>query len=303
MAYGLSDLRQRAVLNLSTQRQDTDVAFGPSDFGGGAAVWQSGAIPSVDDAGNIYVVAADGSFNADQGGSNYGDTVLKLRLDASGFHVADWFAPSDFACIDATDLEIGSGGVVQIPGSRLGLTVSKEGRVFLLNLDSLGKLAPGDTQIPQQFLAGANACFPGVGSDHAEGLDWQRLYGNPTFWNGNIYLAPSNTTLRQYAFQNGLINPSPISQSPNITGARGGHTVVSQDSSGNGIVWMYEKSQNGNAILHAYNAANVGNELWNSNLNPRDFMGTGISFGTPVVASGHVFVTFDKALAIYGLLQ
>jgi hypothetical protein len=35
----------------------------------------------------------------------------------------------------------------------------------------------------------------------------------------------------------------------------------------------------------------------------RDAMGTGIGFGTPVVAGGKVIVTFDEVVAIYGILK
>jgi hypothetical protein len=303
MAYDAATLQQRATFLPTPDHQADDPAFGPADHGGGGSVWQAGAIPSVDSAGNIYVVAADGSFNADQNGHNYGDSVLKLRLVGNSFQVVDWFTPANQACLDVADLEIGSGGVTLLPGSARGVTVNKEGRVYLLNLDSLGKYNPaGDTQIPQQFLAGANSCYDGIGSAHAEGTDWNRLYGNPSYWNGNLYLAPSNATLRQYKYS-GTLNPTPAAQSPSITGQRGGQTVVSAQGNQDAIVWMYEKSNNGTAVLHAYDATDISRELWNSNMNPRDLMGTGISFGTPIVADGRVITAFDKAVVIYSLLQ
>lgn len=303
MAYDPATLQQRAAFTSTPQHQADDVAFGPSDHGGGGAIWQGGASPSIDSAGNLYVVGADGSFNADQGGQNYGDSVLKLRLNGNAFQVVDWFTPSNEACVDAADLELGSGGVALLPTGNLGVTINKEGRIYLLNLGSLGHSNPTDAQIPQQFLAGSNTCYDGVGPDHAEGTDWNRLYGNPSHWNGNIYLAPANTTLRQYSLANGLINTTPIAQSPSATGQRGGNTVVSAQGNQNAIVWMYEKSANGNAILHAYDATNIARELWNSNMSGNDAMGVGVSFGTPVVADGQVITAYDKSLVIYGLKQ
>jgi hypothetical protein len=80
MAFDPSTLQQIAVFNPTTQAQSTDAASGPSDYGGGGAFWQGGAAPAVDGDGNIYLNAADGSFNASTGGKNYGDTLLKLRL-------------------------------------------------------------------------------------------------------------------------------------------------------------------------------------------------------------------------------
>lgn len=308
MAYNPATLQQIAVFTTSPDFQAQDYAFGPADFGGGASIWQGGATPSVDSAGNIYVVPADGSFNADTGGRNYGDTVLRLRLNGDRFEVMDWFAPSNHPCVDPADMEIGSGGFTLLPdvggGRSLGLTVNKEGRLYVLDANNLGTLAPGDTQIPQQFMVGANVCYDGLGPEHAEGTDWERLYGNPSYWNGNIYLAPSNGQLRQFAIQNGQINPTPVALSPTKTGLRGGNTVVSSNGNQNAIVWMYEKAAGDRAVLHAYDATNVSRELWNSNINfGRDAMGTGSSFGVPVVANGRILATYGKAVAVYGLLQ
>ena len=96
----------------------------------------------------------------------------------------------------------------------------------------------------------------------------------------------------------------PVAQSPSAYGLRGGNTVVSSNGTQNGIVWAYEKSTSGRAILHAYDATQISSELWNSNMNAgRDQMGTGIGFGTPVVVNGKVIVTSDNAVTTYGLLK
>jgi hypothetical protein len=310
MAYDATTLQQKAVFNSTTQHQGIDVAFGPADFGGGGAFWQGGAAPSMDAAGNIYIVAADGSLNAQQGGSNYGDAVLKLSLQNGAFQVVDWFAPSNYACVDPSDLEIGSGGVALLPASAaagrvLAAVVNKEGRLYLLDTNNLGKYDPADAQIPQQLMVGQQQCTPGMSNGYAEGPDWQRLYGNPSYWNGNLYLAPSDDTLKQYQFSNGKLNGTPFAQSPTTYGLRGGNTVVSSNGDQAAIVWAYEKSLNGGgAILHAYDATNVAQELWTSSQNPaRDGMGVGVGFGTPVVIDGRVIVTCEKYVVVYGQLS
>jgi len=118
-----------------------------------------------------------------------------------------------------------------------------------------------------------------------------------------MYAQPSSLVLKQYQLQNGTFNPTPIAQSPSAAGLRGGNTVVSANGNQSGIVWAYEKSASGRAILHAYDATLVSNELWNSNMNPRDLMGTGTGFGVPVIADGRVIVTYDDSVAVYGKLQ
>ena len=56
--------------------------------------------------------------------------------------------------------------------------------------------------------------------------------------------------------------------------------------------------------LHAFDAANVSTELWNSTMNPsRDGFGNFAKFVPPLVANGKVYVaTWSNQLAVYGLL-
>jgi len=310
MAFDPSTLQQTAVFNPTTQAQSTDAASGPSDYGGGGAFWQGGAPPAVDGAGNIYLNAADGSFNASTGGKNYGDTLLKLSLSGASFQVVDSFTPANADCIDLHDLELGSGGVALLPsdftnGISLAAAFSKEGRLFIVNRDQLGGFnAGGDNQIPLEFMVGEQSCSAAITSDVAEGPGWNRLYGNPAYWNGNLYAAASSLPLKQYQFQGGLPNLAPIAVSPSSYGLRGGNIVVSANGTQNGIVWVNEKSASSQGILHAYNATNVATELWNSSMSgDRDAMGTGIGFGVPIVFGGRVIVASANSVDIFGLLQ
>ena len=310
MAFDPSTLKQIAVFNPTPQYQSVDAASGPSDYGGGGAFWQGGAAPAVDADGNIYINAADGSFNADQGGNNYGDTMLKLQLNGNSFKIVDWFTPSDAACIDLHDLELGSGGVALLPGdftngSKYAAAYSKEGRFFLVNTATMGKYNPGgDNQIAQEFMVGDYTCSDTITSDVAEGPTWNRLYGTPSYWNGNVYAAASTSPLKQYQFQNGLLNPTPSAVSPTSFGMRGANTVVSSNGTQNGIVWASEKTAAGQGILHAYDATDVSKELWNSMMNAgRDQLGQGIGFATPVVAEGRVIIAYDTSVGIFGLVQ
>lgn len=309
MAFDPATLNLQAAFNPTTQFQANDSAGGPADHGGGGAFWQGGAAPSIDGSGNIYLNAADGSFNADQGGTNYGDTMLKLRLSGGAFQVVDWFTPFNQACIDSADLEIGSGGVILLPtsdtgGTKLAASVSKEGRFYLVNTDTMGHYNPsGDDQIIQQFMIGEHSCTSET-AGAAEGTGWNRLYGDVSYWNGNLYAQASNLPLKQYQFNNGMFNPTPVAQSPTASGLRGGNTVISSNGTQNGIVWAYEKSASGRGILHAYDATSVSNELWNSGMNAgRDQLGTGVAFAAPVVAEGRIIVTTDLTVVVYGALQ
>ena len=58
------------------------------------------------------------------------------------------------------------------------------------------------------------------------------------------------------------------------------------------------------AVLHAYDATNLANELYNSNqAGSRDQFGPGNKFITPIVSNGRVFVGTQTGVAVFGLLQ
>src|SRR5262249_20832000 len=123
-------------------------------------------------------------------------------------------------------------------------------------------------------------------------------------WNGNLYAGAANAPLKQYQFQSGLPNPTPTAVSPSAYGYRGGNSVVSANGKQDGIVWVNEKYVGDQGILHAYDATNVANELWNSNMNAdRDALGTGVGFGVPVVADGRVLVASENVLNVFGLFH
>ncbi len=305
MAYDAKTLKRTAVFSPATQYQAQDAANGAADHGGGGAFWAAGAAPSIDSAGNIYVIAADGSFNANAGGQNYGDSVLKLKLSNGSFQLVDYYTPANYACLDTADLEIGSGGLLLLPsgagaGQPLAITGSKEGRLYLLNTSNLGKFDSADAQIPQQFLVGNKACQPGQGAAGADDPGWERLYGNATYWNGSVYLAPSNTDLRQYRFSGGILSTTPASRSVTTFLNRGANTVVSANGSADAIVWAETKDAKSAMGLHAYDANNVSHELWNN------YMGTnvlypGVRFATPVVVDNKVIAAGKNDVFIYGL--
>src|SRR3954449_10146566 len=91
----------------------------------------------------------------------------------------------------------------------------------------------------------------------------------------------------------------------------GGFLCVSANgmTPGSGIVWASHPFS-GNAqgqvrpgILHAYDAQNVANELWNSEMvSARDSVGNFAKYVPPTVANGKVYLaTFSNRLNVYGL--
>jgi hypothetical protein len=79
--------------------------------------------------------------------------------------------------------------------------------------------------------------------------------------------------------------------------------AVSANASSNGIMWAHENSNP--AVLHAYDAHNLGRELYNSSqaAGGRDHFGPGNKFITPMIADGKVFVGTQSGVAVVGLLH
>ena len=88
----------------------------------------------------------------------------------------------------------------------------------------------------------------------------------------------------------------------------GATPVVSAHGSRDGIVWLLQSKPFGSAdrpaILHAYDAADVGTELWTSEQDAaRDRAGTALRFNIPSVWNGQVYVGTRGGVDVYGLLQ
>ena len=306
-AFDAATLQQRALWN-STPR------------GGNGGIWQSGQGPAADDTGHLYLVTGNGSFSADQpGGSDYGNSFVKLKLDGGAFKVEDYFTPCNQKWLDEKDLDFGSAGPLLILGTTLTLTGGKEGVIYLLGRNNLGKYAgpggPGcaNPNVVQAFMGTAL-------HTHGAGTTWGHIHSAPVFWKGpdgsRVYVWGENDRLRAFTLAAGKFsNPQQpvksIYQPPD--GMPGGMLSVSSNGtrSGSGIVWATvpldgdaNKNRGVQGMLIAVDAQNVSRQLWTSELaGQRDRLGLFAKFVPPTVAGGKVFVATygDKEpLRIYG---
>jgi len=276
-------------------------------------IWMSGAPPSADSEGNIYVAIGNGSVGVrgDPGDRlNRGESLVKLTRHADTLRVASWFTPWNWEGLEAGDIDFGSTGVLLIPGTRLALVGSKEGKLYLANRDHLGGMSRSnaDTNIVQSFQV-------------TDTEPPNNIHSTPVWWNGPsaafAYVWGESDYLRQYQFNQSagrfLLPEVAKSPAPAPKGMPGGFLSLSADgaSAGTGILWASHPSsgdanrQTRPGILHAYNAENVGEELWNSEQNRgRDAVGNFAKFCPPTVANGKVYLaTFSKRLDVYGLRE
>ncbi len=109
----------------------------------GAGIWMSGGGPAADAAGNIYFTTGNGTFvNPGPDGGDYGDSVVKLAPD--GKTVLDSFTPYNEVYLDSQRprLRLRRHHAPARParrGPHLAVTSGKDGTIYLLNRDNLGK--------------------------------------------------------------------------------------------------------------------------------------------------------------------
>ena len=289
IGYNTSDLTQPPV------------TFNATPSGSQAGIWMSNHGPAADDQGNIYLSTGNGTFD---GTSNFGESFLKLSRNPGGLAVASWFAPYNWSSLNGSDLDLGTGGVLLIPGTSLMLSGGKAGVLYLVNRDNMGGMSQGtsDTNIVQSWSIGSHA-----------------IHCGPVWWTGPngsfAYIwAASADHLRQFQFlSTQKFNPINFASGRTAggSGQAGGTLSLSANgtNSGSGILWAaVNTSQNANqavvaGTLHAYNAENVATELWSSDLiSSRDSLGSLAKFVAPTVANGKVYMaTFSNALNVYGL--
>jgi hypothetical protein len=124
-------------------------------------------------------------------------------------------------------------------------------------------------------------------------------YSSPEFWNGHVYVSGVNDHVKEFTLSNSLLS-GPVSMSPQTYGYPGATATVSANGTKNGIVWTVEPAK---AILHAYDATNLSNELYNSKQNAtRDALGSNVKFAPPTVVNGRVYVGTKTQLVVYGIL-
>jgi hypothetical protein len=277
-------------------------AYNTTPDGDGAGLWMAGSGPSADSNGNVYFGTANSMPNATgifSVPNDLSNSVVKLSMIGGKFALVDYFAPFNTLCLTHDDLDLGSTGVLLLPdgtgGRNLAVTASKEGRIYLLDRDNLGKFnSGGDIQIIQSILINPTAC----GTTGFDANSPMRIYGAPTYWNGNVYLGSAFGPLRQYSITSGklaLVTKGTYTYPASGQNGRGPIPIVSANGTSNGIAWTSIRDLNGQGWLHAYDASNISKLLFSSNY------GAGNVFTVPTAINGKVYVTGGAVVYAYGL--
>ena len=274
----------------------------------GNSIWQSGAGPAVDANGNVYYLTGNGSEY--DGATEFPMTLLQMNYSSS-LNLINWYTPDSgtgteyWVTLDTWDLDLSCNGPMLIPGTDLVTFGSKTADVYLLHTGNLGQLTPNDTQLAQFFHVGAPTDYTQTDSDRIVGMAyWQGPAG------GTLYVWPGLDTLHAYTlntststFSQSFAGTAPLYGQPATALA----ISANGSTSGTGILWApvmnaaFEENTVGfPGVLHAFNAENPAQELWNSSLVSSDSMGTLPKFVPPVVANGKVYMANSALLGNYG---
>jgi hypothetical protein len=268
--------------------------FNDTPNGSQGGIWHSAGGLSADSAGNIYLITGNGTFDANTGGVDYGDSFLRMTRALS---VTDYFTPDNELTLDDDDLDLGSSAGLILPQQTGSYPdeitgADKQGTIYLVDRDNMGKFNSGSNNVIQS-VTGSPLGY----------------YSSPAYFASAVYYSGQSDYLDRYTLIKGALSKTPASQSP-TTLAAGGTPSISANGSANGIVWVVDapSTTGTTAVLHAYKASKVSDELYNSQQNAtRDTLGRGIRFSVPTIANGNVYVGSKSgstdSLYIYGLLQ
>jgi len=287
----------------------------------GGGIWMSGSALVSDGPGQILLASGNGESGGTPSGSipgntppaDLGESIVRLAVQGDGSLLpTDFFTPyNSLADYDPIDADLGSGGVVGLPGSSFG-TLShpelfvqggKPAELYVLDGSSLGGCGqgPGGTD-------GVVSEIPLTGG----------MWSKPAVWGGDggwIYFPTADTSLSSdgsygnfEAMQSGLDG----SGRPTFTlaGSSADHFGFSSSApivtsngttSGSALVWIvWNPDGTGNgAQLRAYDPIPAGGTLhvrWSA------VIGQGSKFNPPGVSNGRIYVgTRDGHLIAFGV--
>jgi len=284
IAYSADTLAQTAVLNLVPN-------------GSEGAIWMSGGAAGADAAGNIYFIMANGDFDTTLNATGFpangdcGNCFVKISSTVP-LTLLDYFTPLNTVSESDSDTDFGSGGELLLPdvldasGNTRHLAVGsgKDANIYVVDRDNMGK-----------FNGGADNIYQLISGQLSGGV-----FAKPSYFNGTVYYGAVGDNIKAFPIVKGLLATSPSSQSSHSFPYPGAVPTISASGTANGIVWVVENSSP--AVLHAYDATNLANELYNSNQasGGKDSFSSN-KFITPIVANGKVYVGTANSVAVFGL--
>jgi hypothetical protein len=210
--------------------------------GAQGGIWEAGDGISVDPQGYLYAAVGNGTFDTTLNSAgfpidgDYGDSVIKLAIDPTstptspningyGLKVVDYFTPMNQQVLSDEDLDLGSSGITILPDSagslqhrHLIVTAGKEGKIYLIDRDNMGKFRPQADHVVQEVSDGKHL-----------------VLSSPAFFNSTLYYAAVNDTAKAFKVARGKIAPKLVSQTNTTFPMRGATPAISSRGAKNGV--------------------------------------------------------------------
>jgi len=278
LGYDAQTLKQRALFNDSPDADD-------------GGIWEGDTGIAADQDGNVYAATGNGRFDAQKGGRDYGDTLLKL--DGLKLSLADYFTPFNADQLNADDNDLGSSGPLLLPDQpgphpHLALIGGKATQVYVIDRDRMGHFQPDSNSHAAQVIQTVGG-----------------IYGSFAYWHHNVYVLADSDAVRDYEMDDGklVFKAASSFKLPDHAAT----PAISANGRKDGIVWVVSSkgwnSPGRTAVLYAADASDVTHELYSSEQNAaRDRAGMGLRFNIPTIVNGHVYIGARGEVDVYGLL-
>ncbi|MGB9418167.1 MAG: hypothetical protein WCB58_17765, partial [Acidobacteriaceae bacterium] len=185
-----------------------------------------------------------------------------------------------------------------------GIDSSQPYSTSCTDMNSSGNPLPGGKT---WYVGGSND----TNGDTSDGINSYEIFGTSAYFNGSMYLGVTPTTtnapvgvVRQFTYAApGVLTATQSFTSLSVNqeqpeNTRGTTPFISSTGTNDGILWTIDQGQplqspqaTTTATLYAYDATNLSNELYGSNVNSGDQAGIGIKFTSPIVANGKVYIS------------
>ena len=222
--------------------------------------------------------------------------LLSCNLLNGHYIPEDYWTMNNTVSESSQDEDLGSGGVLLLPDLRnasgqvvqLGTGAGKDGILYVFNRANMGKFnAQGNGALYQEL--------PGTLGGP--------VYATPVWFNGTVYYGAVGDRIRAFNVNAAVLQSQPSSTTENAFGYPGATPALSANGTSNAILWAVENTNP--AVLHAYDATNLGRELYNSlqATSGRDNFGPGNKFITATIADGRVIVGGTRTVTVFGLIR
>ena len=287
---------------------------------GSGGLWGT-AGPAIGADGTVYAETGDGQYDPDT--NRYANSVVALT--SKELKLKDWYAPSNAEWLWKRDLDMNVTPVVfEYKGRELVVGSGKEGRLFLLDSQSLGGSDHRTPLFRTDLVSNEDIDFAGAGTwgslaswEDDRGTRWvlAPVWGpkHPAFkfpiTNGETNVGSiaafkvedrnGKPALSPAWISRNMITPAPPAVANGLVFALGTGEWVRQANDREGGLYQADAraQKSAPAVLYALDAA-TGKELWSSGNQVTSFT----HFAALSIANGRVyFTTYDGTLYCFGI--